>query len=113
MVEDNADIRETLRMLLVTIWGHEVAMADDGPSGVALVLRERPEVALVDIGLPGMSGYDVARTLRGTLGREELRLIAVTGYGQPSDREAALQAGFDQHLLKPIRPQTLAQLLSD
>ena len=110
VVEDNQDIRETLQMLL-NMWGHQVEMAVDGPSGVELVLRNRPEVALIDIGLPGMNGYDVARALRKILSRDAVRLIALTGYGQPTDREQALNAGFDSHLLKPITPHVLEQML--
>ena len=112
VIEDNPDIRETLRMLL-DLWGHEVAMAGDGRSGVERVLQDRPDVALIDVGLPGMSGYDVARAIRGSLPEGEIRLIAVTGYGQPSDRELALQAGFDTHLLKPISPSVLERLLAE
>ena len=111
VVEDNPDIRETLRMLL-DLWGHEVTMASDGRSGVDRVLQERPDVALIDVGLPGMSGYDVARAIRAGMPNGEIRLIAVTGYGQPSDRELAMQAGFDTHLLKPIAPTVLERLLA-
>jgi CheY-like chemotaxis protein len=110
VVEDNADIRDTLRTLL-KLWGHEVALASDGRSGVERVVQERPDVALIDIGLPGMNGYDVAREIRRSIPDGGIRLIAVTGYGQPSDREAALQAGFDTHLLKPISPEVLQRLL--
>ena len=99
--------------MLLDLWGHEVAMAGDGRSGVERVLQERPDVALVDVGLPGMSGYDVARAIRGVIPAGEIRLIAVTGYGQPSDRELALQAGFDAHLLKPITPSVLERLLAE
>jgi two-component system, sensor histidine kinase len=109
VIEDNPDIRETMRVLL-TLWGHEVVVAADGQSGVELITREWPDVALVDVGLPGMNGYEVARAIR----RERpngIRLIAVTGYGQPSDVEEALQAGFDAHLLKPISPETLKRFI--
>jgi len=112
VIEDNPDIRETLRML-VTMWGHEVALAGDGRSGMELVLHEHPDVALIDVGLPGMSGYDVAREIRRSIPNGEIRLVAVTGYGQPSDRERALQAGFDSHLLKPIAPEALERLLAE
>jgi signal transduction histidine kinase len=112
VIEDNADIRETLQMLL-DLWGHEVAMASDGRSGLECVLRDRPDVALIDVGLPEMSGYDVARAIRVSIPNGEIRLIAVTGYGQPADRELALQAGFDAHLLKPISPTVLERLLAE
>jgi len=112
VVEDNPDIRETLRMLL-SLWGHEVALASDGHSGVDRVLEERPDVALIDVGLPGMNGYEVARAIRKRVPDRAIRLIAVTGYGQPSDRELATQAGFDTHLLKPISPTVLQRLLAE
>jgi CheY-like chemotaxis protein len=112
VVEDNPDIRETLQMLL-DLWGHEVTMASDGRSGVDRVLQDRPDVALIDVGLPGMSGYEVARAIRKTIPDGGIRLIAVTGYGQPSDRELAMQAGFDTHLLKPISPTVLQRLLAE
>jgi signal transduction histidine kinase len=110
IIEDNPDIRETLRTL-VTMWGHSVALASDGNSGVELVLQQRPDVALIDVGLPGMNGYEVARAIRRTIPNGDIRLIAVTGYGQPSDRDTASQAGFDTHLLKPIAPEVLRELL--
>ena len=112
VIEDNPDIRETLSMLL-DMWGHEVVLAADGRSGVDRVLEERPDVALIDVGLPGMNGYEVAREIRKHIPDGALRLIAVTGYGQPSDREAAAQAGFDRHLLKPIEPEILERVLAE
>jgi CheY-like chemotaxis protein len=112
VIEDNPDIRDTLQMLL-EIWGHEFEMAHDGPTGLELVLRKRPQVALIDIGLPGMNGYDVARAIRARTENAAIRLIAVTGYGQPSDRDLALEAGFDTHLLKPIKPEILASMLGE
>jgi signal transduction histidine kinase len=110
IVEDNLDIRETLRVML-TMWGHEVTMAGDGRAGVERVLEDRPDVALIDIGLPEMNGYDVARAIRARLPDGRLRLIALTGYGQPADRELALQAGFDAHLLKPVAADVLQREL--
>jgi len=80
---------------------------------VARVLEDRPDVALIDVGLPGMNGYEVARAIRGSPAANGTRLIAVTGYGQPSDRELALQAGFDMHVLKPISPSVLERLLAE
>jgi signal transduction histidine kinase/CheY-like chemotaxis protein len=111
VIEDNPDVRETLRTI-VAMWGHEVSLASDGRAGIDLVLRDRPDVALIDVGLPGINGYDVARAIRSTLRNGEIRLIAITGYGQPSDKEQALQAGFDTHLLKPISPEVLEELLA-
>jgi signal transduction histidine kinase len=111
VIEDNDDIRDSLRTLL-TLWGHEVRTASDGKRGMDLVLAAPPDVALVDIGLPGISGYDVARLIRARLPTRRIRLVAVTGYGQASDRERALAAGFDAHLLKPIAPGALQRELS-
>ncbi len=111
LIEDNSDIRETLRSVL-TRWGHEVTAEADGHAGLARVLEVKPDVALVDIGLPGLNGYDVARRIRAVMPNGALRLIAITGYGQPSDRERALAAGFDVHLLKPIAPELLARELA-
>jgi signal transduction histidine kinase/ActR/RegA family two-component response regulator len=110
VIEDNDDIRESLASILVR-WGHEVTTEADGPSGLARVLEMKPDVALVDIGLPGMNGYEVARRIRA--GSDAgVRLIAITGYGQPADRERALEAGFDAHLLKPVPPEALARELA-
>ena len=108
VIEDNKDIRDTLRTLL-TRWGHDVTTAADGRAGLDCVLESRPDVALVDVGLPEMNGYDVARTIRSRLPGDGIRLIAITGYGQPADRERARQAGFDEHLLKPVEPEVLAR----
>ena len=111
VIEDNEDIRESLRTLL-TLWGHEVQTAADGKSGMDLVLASPPDVALVDIGLPGVSGYAVARGIRGALPDRRIRLVAVTGYGQASDRDRVLAAGFDAHLLKPVAPDALQRELA-
>jgi signal transduction histidine kinase/CheY-like chemotaxis protein len=111
VVEDNPDIRHTLEILL-EMWGHEFATAGDGLTGLELVLRYRPQVAFIDIGLPGMSGYDVARHVRERLKDGEILLVAVTGYGQTSDRDLAQRAGFDAHLAKPIDPRLLERMLA-
>ena len=107
LVEDNADAREMMELALQRR-GHRVVSAEDGVSGVELVLRERPDAAVVDIGLPGMDGYAVARTLRESLG-PELVLIAASGYGQPSDRRQAREAGFDLHLTKPVSADAIQE----
>jgi signal transduction histidine kinase/DNA-binding response OmpR family regulator len=110
LVEDNADIRESLRALL-ELKGYEVAEAKDGREGVGLILARRPEVALVDIGLPGVDGYEVARELRASPEHPPTRLVAMTGYGRPEDRQLALDAGFDAHLVKPVDFDDLTRLL--
>jgi signal transduction histidine kinase len=100
VVDDAADLRELVADLL-RMKGHEVMAVEDGRSAVALIRAERPDVALIDIGLPEMDGYEVARELRRDLPSPMLRLIAMTGYGQAADRATALQAGFDAHIVKP------------
>jgi signal transduction histidine kinase len=111
VIEDNADAREMLRVAL-ELDGHRVEVAEDGSAGVETALRVRPDVALVDIGLPQLDGYEVARRLRGSLGRDVL-LVALTGYGQAEDRRRTRDAGFDAHLVKPVDPDTLRRLLAD
>ena len=112
VVEDSPDIRESVGMLL-SQWNHDVAYAADGPEGVALARRIQPDVAIIDIGLPGANGYDVARQIReGPMPwARQVKLLAMTGYGQANDRVRALESGFDDHLLKPVEPRVLEQLL--
>src|SRR5438874_2212350 len=100
VVEDNLDAGETLKDLL-EIGGHRVWLARDGRSAVALAREHRPEVVICDIGLPDMSGYEVARMLRADRALDGSWLVALTGYAQPEDRERAAEAGFDAHLAKP------------
>jgi signal transduction histidine kinase/ActR/RegA family two-component response regulator len=112
IVEDNLDGRESLRDLL-EIWGHEVELAEDGAEGVEKALASQPDVALVDIGLPGLDGNEVARRIRAQpASADRVELIAMTGYGQPEDRRRALQAGFDSYLVKPVDPAHLGRLLA-
>ena len=109
VVEDNPDNRETLVMLLES-FGHEVVVASDGPSGVRAGVASHPEVAIVDIGLPGFDGFEVGRRLREALGRN-VTLVALTGYGQAEDRDRARQAGFDVHLTKPAEASLIADVV--
>jgi two-component system, sensor histidine kinase len=111
IVEDHDDAREMLRTALA-LRGHEVVEAKDGPGGVEMAERTRPDVALIDVGLPGFDGYEVARRVR-RLGGPTMRLVALTGYGRPEDRARARQAGFDAHLVKPVDPQQLPGALAD
>ncbi len=106
VVEDNDDAREMLRVLL-TLAGHSVHEAGDGRTGIAVAAETGPEVALIDVGLPGLDGYEVARRIRATPGGASMRLIAITGYGQSDDRRRALDAGFDAHLTKPVQSERL------
>lgn len=111
LVEDNPDSREMLAMLLERA-GHTVYMAEDGAEGISEAFSRKPQVLLVDIGLPGIDGYSVARTVRNELG-SNVFMIALTGYGQPEDKERSLRAGFDVHLTKPVDVQALERLLRD
>jgi CheY-like chemotaxis protein len=112
VIEDNEDAREILRMQL-RLEGHEVHEAADGPSGVAATAAVAPDVVLIDVGLPGLDGYEVARRIRATPEGRHLVLIALTGYGQAEDRRRALAAGFDVHLTKPVVPEHLARAIAD
>ena len=109
MIEDNADAREAMCALLA-LDGHVIEAAADGPQGLELARTKQPEIALIDIGLPGMDGYEVAREMR-ALGIP-IVLVALTGYGQPEDRRRAEEAGFDAHLVKPVDPTELTATLA-
>ena len=110
VVEDSPDARQSLRMLL-EMAGHEVETSEDGPSGLAKLEAFRPDVALIDLGLPGMDGYAMAREMRGRPETRAIRLVAVTGYGQAEDRRRALAAGFDLHVTKPVDASMLDEML--
>jgi CheY-like chemotaxis protein len=112
VIEDNPDAAETLGDLL-SLFGHEPEIALSGPAGLETARRFRPEVVLCDIGLPGMDGYAVARSLRAEPATRTARLIALTGYGRESDRRRTQEAGFDLHLVKPVEPLELKRLLDD
>ncbi|MCW5622748.1 MAG: response regulator, partial [Burkholderiales bacterium] len=110
-VDDNRDSAESLCMLL-ELWGHEARCAFDGEEALDLVEAFAPDVVLLDIGLPGMSGYDLAVRMRERQTPQRLTLIAVTGYGQEEDKRRASDAGFDHHLIKPVDPDVLERLMS-
>jgi two-component system CheB/CheR fusion protein len=110
LVEDNLDAAEALSELL-RMWGHEVEVAHDGVSALRTARTVEPDVVLLDIGLPGMDGYEVARELRAIPGLAASRLIALTGYGQESDRRRSSLAGVDHHLVKPVDLERLRALL--
>jgi len=110
IVEDSRDSRDMLRYLLERA-GHEVHEAGDGPSGVEAILKVRPDIALVDVGLPGLDGYEVARRVRASEGGRTVRLVALTGYGLPEDHRRSHEAGFDTHLVKPVDAARLAAVI--
>ncbi|MET0287579.1 MAG: ATP-binding protein [Polyangiales bacterium] len=110
VVDDNSDALTTLSEALRT-HGHEVHTAQDAASALALAEQITPEVAVLDIGLPGMDGYELARRLRQLPGFAHIKLVAVTGYGQASDKQRAHEAGFDEHLVKPVNLQALRGVL--
>ena len=112
LVEDSADIREMTQELL-TMLGHSVEAAEDGEKGVELILRLRPDVALVDMGLPGLDGCAVATRVRALCGRDAVRLVAMTGFGLESDRRRAREAGFDDYLVKPADLEALLKALGN
>lgn len=110
VVDDNVDAAETLVDLLM-MWGHEAYVAHDGIAGIAAAEEHMPDVVLLDIGLPGMDGYEVAQQLETRMGSRKPRLMALTGYGQDDDRHKTHQAGFDAHLVKPVDLQELQRQL--
>lgn len=111
IVEDNTDAADTLKTLL-QLKGHSATVARSGCEALNLLAAEDADVVLCDIGLPGMSGYEFAREVRGSGNFQRLTLIAMTGYGQPEDRKRSMQAGFDDHLTKPVRIEVLDEILS-
>jgi PAS domain S-box-containing protein len=111
VIEDNHDVANMVSML-VRAMGHEVLVAHDGSRGIELARTEQPDVVLCDIGLPGMSGHDVARSLREDPTCVSLRLIALSGYGQAEDKRRAREAGFDGHLTKPVDANSLRESLN-
>jgi CheY-like chemotaxis protein len=109
VVDDNMDTANTLQLLLRSL-GHETRVANDGPAALAAADEFRPDVVLLDIGMSGMNGYEVARRLRS---RKEgrLKIVAITGWGTEADRARSTDAGFDVHLVKPVDELELRQIL--
>ncbi len=112
VVDDNVDAATTLARLLKRLYGQEVRLAFDGPTAIEAALDARPDLVLLDIGMPGMDGYEVARRLRALPGFERTLIVALTGWGQEKDRERSVRAGFDKHLVKPVDPSGLMDLLA-
>ncbi|MGH8308466.1 MAG: response regulator, partial [Steroidobacteraceae bacterium] len=109
VVDDNRDAADSMAVFL-RLGGHEVATVFDGASALELVRTFEPDVVLLDLGLPGMNGYEVAERVRAF--DPDVRIIAVTGYGQSGDRRRTRDAGFDHHLVKPVDPATLEKLFA-
>ena len=112
VVDDNVDAAEMLAALL-NLYGHQVCTAHDGPDALRMAREHLPDVILLDIGLPGLNGYQVASQLRTEPEFAETLLIAVTGFGQAQDQERSRQAGFDIHLVKPVQPQVIRDVLQN
>jgi CheY-like chemotaxis protein len=110
VVDDNVDAAESLAVLL-RLWGHQVRVAHTGPEALKVAHESHPEMLILDIGLPEMSGYEVARRLRQQPQFGKAIIVAVTGYGQAEDRRRTEEAGFDHHLTKPVDPAALESLV--
>jgi CheY-like chemotaxis protein len=112
-VDDNLDAADSLAKILARLHGQEVRVAHNGTEALAAAEEFRPEVILLDIGMPGMDGHEVARRLRGRPEFRHATLVALTGWGQESDRRRSAEAGFDRHLVKPVASGALRSLLAD
>ncbi len=112
MVDDSEDTAEMMSTLL-GMAGHDVRIAHSGPAALEAAADHRPDAIVLDIGLPGLDGYQVAQRLRQDPLTEDVVLIAASGYGQESDRRRSREAGFDHHLVKPVDPQRLQEILAE
>jgi two-component system CheB/CheR fusion protein len=112
VVDDNVDAAVSLGMLL-KLAGQDVRVAYDGPAAIRHAVEFRPALVLLDIGMPGMDGYEVCRRLRREACLEPIKLVALTGWGQDEDRRRSHEAGFDHHIVKPVEPSALQRLLSE
>jgi CheY-like chemotaxis protein len=110
IAEDNADCAVSMALLL-RMYGHDVKIAADGPTALEKARTDKPDVVLLDIGLPGMSGYDVARQLSDHRPCKTPLLVAITGYGREEDERHSAEAGIDMHLVKPVDPERLRSIL--
>ena len=110
IVEDNVDARDSLAVLLELL-GHRVTATDSGGAALSSIRSSLPRLALIDIGLPDMDGLALARAIRDAPGGDNIRLIALTGYGSPEDQERTAQSGFDAHLIKPLDLEMLEKML--
>ncbi|HYK15276.1 MAG TPA: response regulator, partial [Burkholderiales bacterium] len=111
VIEDNVDQAQTLAALL-SLWGYVVTTVSEGVAGIELATTFKPDVVLVDLGLPGISGYEVARRLRKHPQLKDVIIVAQTGWGDSNDRRRTREAGFDHHMLKPLDPEELRAVLA-
>ncbi|MET0987425.1 MAG: response regulator, partial [Steroidobacteraceae bacterium] len=112
IADDNRDAADSLGVLL-ELDGHEIHVAYDGAEALELCLRQLPHIALLDIGMPKLDGYELARRIRAQSWGNEIKLVAITGWGQKADRARALEAGFTAHLTKPVTAESLAAVFAD
>ena len=110
VADDNIDAAESLQMLL-QFSGHDVHIATDGPRALTAAESLRPDVILLDLGMPGLTGYEVARRIRAQDWGRGMVIVALTGWGQDEDRQRTAEAGFDHHLTKPVPPETIEDLI--
>ena len=110
VIDDNKDAAESMSMLF-ELWGHDVVCVFDGRTALDTATKFHPHAVFLDIGLPGMDGYELAERLREIPQAARIVLIAITGYGQDEDRRRSREAGIDHHLVKPVAPETLLKLL--
>jgi CheY-like chemotaxis protein len=111
IADDNRDAADSLAMLL-RLDGHEVFVAHDGETALRLFEESQPQVALLDIGMPELDGYEVARRIRAKPAGKSVLLIAITGWGQEKDRRKSVEAGFDHHVTKPVEPEAVLKLIN-
>jgi CheY-like chemotaxis protein len=111
VVDDNIDAQQGLTLLL-ELEGHQVITASDGAQGLELAATHRPDLALLDIGMPIMDGYELARRIRSQDWGRSIRLVALSGWGQPEDVSRAREAGFDSHLMKPVTFEVIAEMMN-
>jgi len=111
IVDDNVDAAETLVMMLQLL-GQTTRQTHDGKAALEAAAQFEPQIVVMDIGLPGLSGYDVVRRMRGELGMRDVYIVALSGYGSEEDRRKSIEAGFDIHFVKPLDPSALPQILA-
>jgi CheY-like chemotaxis protein len=112
VVDDDRDTADSYRVLL-SLWGHRTLVAYDAEAALEAARRERPDLVVLDLAMPGVDGWELARRLRAEPGLEEVVLLAVSGYGQRADRRRSKAVGINRHLLKPIEPELLERLLGE